>query len=299
MNYDNQLVKQLCKSIKTKIGESDLDGAFNDMEKLISQVDKEGVYETDLILMKNRYSRIQKKKMQGILGLEEEREENIITVNLLDFLGKMNVELIVRENQEKIDGIEDAVKDLRYMLSLNVEIAKERINRLGQCWSAMHRFENKLFRIVEDFIQCLLSEKDISEELNTKFKAFRFNKTLDNLFQLLSDESLISILDHSNISNDDHLKLLQRMETAFLDYEEADMVLEENKFWLGYEIYEEARLYHNCYPRFLEQYREKIYTGCLGCLKYQKAAKDSIEAIIKAFLSQIYHQSEAKMVAPT
>lgn len=294
MNYDYQTVTKLCKSIKIKIGESDLEGAFSDMEELIELVDKDGVYETDLILMKNRYNRIQKKKLKGILSAEDQKEENIIIVNFLDFLGKMNVERIVRENQEKIDGIEDAVKDLRYMLSLNVEIAKERINKLGQCWSAMHRFENKLFRIVEDFIQCLLSDKEIPDELSSKFKAFRFNKTLDNLFQLLSDESLISILDHSHISNDDHLKLLQRMEAVFLDYEEADMVLEENKFWLGYEIYEEARLYHNCYPRFLEQYREKIYTGCLGCLKYQKAAKDSIEAIIKAFLSQIFHQPEAR-----
>ena len=156
----------------------------------------------------------------------------------------------------------------------------------------MYIFENKLFAIVKSFLESLLSGIELQEDLNTKFMAFKYHRNLDNLYNLLSDHNLMSILKNCNLSNDEHGELLQNMEIAFEEYDNADLVLEKNKFWLGYKIYEEARKYHDCYPIFLSEYKDKKYTGCLKCLSYQRDAKGSIENVIKIFQNKFFEVEE-------
>lgn len=281
-----------CTEIRTKIIRADIEGAFVTLQKVIDLIDDSN-YKIQKDQLEFRYNKNKKERLNGTIANDEgSRQLNEITTSLLQFLQSLDVQLTLKENHDKIDNIQESITQISARLSLNIEIAKERINRLGECWTAVYIFENQLFGIVKNFLEFLFSGIELHEDLAAKFGAFKYNRNLDNLYNLLSDNQLISILENCNLTNDEHGTLLQKMEIAFEEYSNADLVLEKNKFWLGFKIYEQARKYHDCYPIFLSEYRDKKYTGCLKCLSYQKDAKGSIDEAIAIFQSKFFEAEE-------
>lgn len=280
-----------CQEIRSKIVSANIDGAFESLEKMINLIDDSN-YRIQSDQLQFRYNKYKIELNNGTLSNDEAKQQlNEITNSLLQFLQNLDVQLTLKENHQKIDNIQESIAQINARLSLNIEIAKERITRMGECWTAMYIFENSLFGIVNKFLECLLSGIEISDLLNSKLITFRYHKNLDNLYNLLSDPELMDILKGCKLSNDEHSMLLQNMELAFDDYTTADLILEKNKFWLGFKIYDEARKYHDCYPIFLSEYRDRKYTGCLKCLSYQKDAKGSIENAIKIFQDKFFDSS--------
>lgn len=283
---------EFCKEIRTKIIKADLEGAFATLQKMIDLIDDSN-YAIQKDQLEFRYNKYKKEVHNGTVSQEEgNRQLNDIIVSLLQFLQNLDVQLTLKENHDKIDNIQESISQISARLSLNIEIAKERITRLGECWTAMYIFENQLFSVVKDFLESLLENAELSAELDDKILAFKYNRNLDNLYNILSDSEIMSILENCSLSSDEHGILLQNMEIAFEEYSKADLVLERNKFWLGFKIYEQARKYHDCYPIFLSEYRDKKYTGCLTCLSYQKDAKGSIENAIKIFQNKFFETEE-------
>lgn len=281
-----------CQEIRSKIALTDIGGAFKILQEMIDLIG-DGNYQFQKTQLEFRYNKYKIAEQNGVLTNKDANTElNEIIHSLLQFLQNIDVQLTLKENHDKIDNIQESISQINARLSLNVEIAKERITRLGECWTAMYIFENKLFGVVKNFLESLLNGIELKESLNEKFVAFKNNRNLDNLYNLLSNNEITSILENCNLSSDEHGLLLQNMEQAFKKYTKADLVLETNKFWLGFKIYEQARKYHDCYPIFLSEYKNKKYTGCLTCLSYQKDAKGSIEHAIKIFQSKFFEVEE-------
>ncbi|MBX2874493.1 MAG: hypothetical protein KTR30_20390 [Saprospiraceae bacterium] len=284
---DNDL-HQYCDSIRNHVAKFRLEEAFKETNKLIGLIGEES-YQIRVTHLEARYNKYKSDKQKNTLT------EEIASITLsriiddfLQFLQNLDIHRTLKLNFEKIEDIKLQVSKLSAKLSLNIEIAKERINRLGECWTSMYTFENQLFKVIEEFIINLVDFKAVSSEARGVLDCFKYTRNLDNLYQLLVHPELRPLLENGNLKTDTHDDLLQKMVIVYLDYQKADLILEQNKFWLGPEIYKEARKYHDCYPRVLQQYKEKNYLGCLSCLEYQKQAAGSIENIIQKFQERIF-----------
>ncbi|MEM6767935.1 MAG: hypothetical protein AAF824_22085 [Bacteroidota bacterium] len=314
--YTTLTAEALCQVVRDKLEMGDVGGALHAIEELTTLSDKDPVQNTSIITLKSRYAQIQQRKISGGLTIEQELNLNSqLTDSILLFLTTVNLkervisdqervisdlaetqkavklnEETLKGNERKINEIDENLDKLteKLTLALNVEVAKERITKLGECWEAMYIFENRLFRIVKEFIEKLLEEKVKEPDLKEKLSALGFNRGLDDMYTLLDHKDVKLALNKEGLAEDQHAALLSQLEEAFEAYYDADLVLEKNKFWLGFDIYEEARRYHNCYPKFLKQYREKDYAACFTCLKNQKEAKGSIENSIKRIQDNVF-----------
>ena len=301
--------EELCLDVRDKLVNMDIGGAIESLEQLATVSDLTSYQSTNVRMFRFQFSQISNKMANGALTVEQEYQmNNTLASSILSFLANINLnervisdlaetqkavklnEETLKGNERKINEIDENIDKLNDKMSLllNVEIAKERITKLGECWTAMYIFENRLFSLVVDFITSLLGDKAKNSEIKELLSDLSFNKGLENLYALLAHPEVSTALNNDSLNQDEHAALLEKLEWAFEDYKEADLVLERNKFWLGFDIYEEARKYHNCYPKFLAKYRERQYAACFNCLEHQKEAKGTIESSIKHFQEQVF-----------
>lgn len=284
---ENEL-HQYCASIRQHVAKFRLEEAFQETNKLIGLIGEDS-FRIRVAHLELRYNKYKSDKQKNILT-EEIASTTLSRIidDFLQFLQNLDIQRTLKLNFEKIEDIKLQVSKLSAKLSLNIEIAKERINRLGECWTSMYTFENQLFKVIEEFIIHLIDFNKVSAAAKRVLDCFKYTRNLDNLYTLLVHPELRPLLENGKLIEETHDDLLQKMQIVYLDYQKADMILEQNKFWLGPDIYKEARKYHDCYPRVLQQYKEKNYLGCLHCLEYQKQAAGSIESIIQKFQEKIF-----------
>lgn len=279
---------QYCASIRKHVAKFRLEEAFQETNKLIGLIGEDS-YRIRVTHLEARYNKYKSDKQKNTLT-EELASTTLSRIidDFLQFLQNLDIHRTLKLNFEKIEDIKLQVSKLSAKLSLNIEIAKERINRLGECWTSMYTFENELFKVIEEFILNLIDFNAVSPAAKGVIDCFKYTRNLDNLYNLLVYPELRQLLESGKLQDATHDDLLQKMNIVYLDYQKADLILEQNKFWLGQDIYKEARKYHDCYPRVLQQYKEKNYLGCLSCLEYQKQAAGSIEGIIQKFQEKIF-----------
>jgi hypothetical protein len=279
---------QYCNSIRINIAKDRIKKAFQETKVLVEKID-DPVNRTRLIRLQNRYSSYKEIARSGIRShAENDLLKNQITYDFLGFLSEINLSRRLKINQENIEDIQLQVQKLGAKLSLNVEIIKERISKLGECWGAIYSFENYFFKVIDSFLNDYVDFSGSSEELNTLKKVFQQNRNLNNLHLLLSSPEIKAFYSKHGLSSVKYTKHLKDLDRVFKKYEKADIVLEKSRFWMGRDIYQEARIYHDCYPRFYEKFKNKDYIGCLKCLEHQQEAAVSIEEIIIKLQEEVF-----------
>ena len=271
---------QTCDLIRENIAKDNVKEAFEETKSLIKKI-SDPVNLRRMILLENRYTNYNEIKDLEIRKPEElALLKNKILYDFLGFISEINLNRTLRLNQENIENIQLQVQKLEAKLSLNVKITKERISKLGECWGAIYSFENRFFKEVDSFIEDYINFSESSEKIMALKNNFQQNRNLDNLNSLLKTPEIKKFYSPKGLERKIHIAHLKGLKKVFKIYKKADSILEKNRFWLGEEIYKEARKYHDCYPRFYEKFKNMDYSGCLECFESQREIAISIEDIV-------------------
>ena len=65
---------------------------------------------------------------------------------------------MIKENNRRIGQAIDELTNVNARLMFSVEIAKERVQKLGECWSKIFLFEKEFFQVMDEFIEFTFSK---------------------------------------------------------------------------------------------------------------------------------------------
>ena len=294
----NPELKIKCDQVKNYIGSGDIESAINTLME-IARIPSSGLNLNEVLTISFRYNSLIKEGDSGGLKGEEKRiVQSEIVQSILNKLKEINIVVTVEENSkeikkngEKLELINKELSKLNTKLSLNLEIAKERISRLGECWTKIYVFEKEFYSVLNEFIQTVVKEytsPSLSEELSDKIKKFNIDTNTDNYLELNRNAEFRNWFAKIDLPEDKLTNFIKKLDKAFVKYKSADLVLEKTRFWLGEEFYDEARKYHNCYPTFLSDFKNKNYLGCTVCGQTLVDSKVSIDSHIKRLQENLF-----------
>ncbi len=299
--------------METAIVPQEFENFKNEINRLIGTVDLSiaidyGIENADVYIDDNSFSSefrglqsqlldLKKKIIRGTISPEKHtREANKIRTalsNVIDIMedvvsGKISPKLLFR-NVRSLDLITRELEQLKLenkilqkqiesKISVNTSILKERISKLAACWSDIYIYEREFIKVNVEFVNHILS------------RAFDFAKIEIDLHYLMEDpqskESDYYVQEAYNcarkyLSKRKYKYFLNKFMKVYEDFDKPDCTLESNKFWLGRNLYESARNYHNCYPKFMNFFQKKEFKYCQDCLLIMKRYKLDIEKATK------------------
>ncbi len=270
-----------CKQFISQFEQGNLFDALQtlgEMGKLIP----DGDFQDLILLFKSRLARLDRSR--GELGYQEEsRERTVLSNQVLGVYKDMRRAATEREqlsrfkdkievNTGKIDQLSQDVAALSTKLTFKADLAKERYQRLGECWSAMYRFERYFYKQLQQFLLSIL-------EAEHKYLV-QITDVGIPLPELVLSQEVQDRMDGLTLRDSEHQLWEKTFDAVFEEYDKVDLVLEENRFWLGPTFYGNARTCLDCYLPFFQSFKDRHYLGCVSCLKEHLVRRETIDGTV-------------------
>ena len=299
MEEANNVQLEEISLIEEKVKKYEIESALTDLSEL-SKTIYGGQFQIEAHLLESRYNRMKKSGRMGVWDFDNLNiEQNRLVLDVLTLLHIIRDEHKAEKQIEILQQNQNEIANLKSILTeINVEVAKETIARLGECWSEIYQFERDFKKINNEFVFHYLNQDtnnakldDLSQlelEINSLFPIppEPIKSKTDISERETCRESINEVLmnaynnENHEVSSKEHEYFLLKFQKLFEKFEVPDTTLEKNKFWLPRELYLYAREYHNCYLRFLFYFKREEYGESHKCLINMETEKGHVEDIV-------------------
>lgn len=261
------------QKIKEAIADDRPQNAIKEIKSFLSKIDDD-ILESQLILIEANLKRIKKEKT--ILTTEEYTTQyNRLNFSILElsseirnFLQREYSKDVINQNAENIGLINQQIEEMKLeslksqenikkAIQLNFYVRQEQINKLGDCWAEIYIIEKQFFDILNDIKQTATKKKT---------KATK-NQNISNSLKALTEK------EH------DYYKAL--FVDLLKEYNKSDFILEKSRYWLGDNLYQAGRAYHNCFPSFVNYFIKKDFKECDTCYTDMEYAKEEVSTFVQ------------------
>jgi len=301
-------------NLRDTIGKGQIPKALEDLIAFTEKPEN-GNFKNHAIILKAKYIRIINSDIKGTWKFEDLNQvENKLLDDILNLIDLIESDKKSERHLQIIEENRKEIADLKKVITkLNIEAGKEMISRLGECWSEIYQFEREFRKVVNEFILHYISQRDdkgkefssmLELELNSQASNFFTNmdEKKDNELNSNGNKSLESkenndssqtyppkdielikkaFNEEHKVSPKEHEYFNLKFQSLFEKFDYPDLVLEKNRFWLTQKLYTKARKYHDCYLRFLLNFKKLDYKECLTCLINMATEKSSINEYLQ------------------